>query len=340
VSSLDLEVRQQPDSLRHLIQFYGQAGADVLAGIPCPARPVFTGMGASFHAAMIAAFHMQKMGVSALAIEASDILHYGKSFLSEDWDIVYISQSGSSAEVGPILALLGTKKIYLAITNNPQSSLNHSALFKLPLVVDRETLVASKTYTNSLAVLWLLVRSWSSSTDNHEFDRLLKIASRVEQTLQNSTSVSLGWLKELGDCRSLIFTGFGPHAATARQSAQTVSEWAKIPAWGMGAGALRHGFIEIADSENGFVVFAPPGVTYTNALGLAEELSGYKAHVLVVENGESRPVDERRSVDLNMDEFLSPFVDLIPVQLFADTLAIHLGITPGFRHLQKVITKI
>ncbi len=340
MSSLDLEVRQQPDSLRQLIQFYEQAGADVLAGIPCPARPVFTGMGASFHAAMIAAFHMQKMGVSALAIEASDILHYGKPFLSGDWDIVYISQSGSSAEVRPVLDLLETKKIYLAITNNPQSSLNQSALFNLPLVVDRETLVASKTYINSLAVLWLLVRMWSSSTDNQEFDRLLKIASRVEQILHNSTSVSPVWLKELGDCRSLIFTGFGPHAATARQSAQTVSEWTKIPAFGMSAGTLRHGFIEIADSENGFVVFAPAGVTRENALGLAEELSDYKAQVLVVENGESRPVYKSRPVDFYMDEFLSPFLDLIPVQLFADALAVHLGIAPGFRHLQKVVTKI
>jgi glucosamine 6-phosphate synthetase-like amidotransferase/phosphosugar isomerase protein len=238
------------------------------------------------------------------------------------------------------LELLGKQKIYLAITNNPQSSLNQSALFKLPLVVDHEILVASKTYINSLGVLWLLVHRWSSSIDNREFVRLLKIASRVEQILQNSTSVSLGWLKELGDCRSLIFTGFGPHAATARQSAQTVSEWAKIPVWGMSAGALRHGFIEIADSENGFVVFAPPGVTRENALSLAEELSGYKAHVLVVENGESRPVFESRSVDLNLDEFLSPFLDLIPVQLFADALAVQLGITPGFRHLQKVVTKI
>ena len=305
MNSLNLEVNHQPDSLRQLVQFYQQDAPDLLANIQCPTRPLLTGMGASFHAAMVAAYHLQSIGIPAVAIEATDILHYCRSFLGGDWDLIYISQSGFSAEVKPLLESLGSKKVFLSITNNDQSPLVAKAQHSLPLIVDSETFIASKTYLNSLAVLWLLVRRWSISINGDEFDRLLDIAIRVEQILQYSDTISDIWLNELGNCQTLIFTGYGPHSATARQSAQTVSEWAKIPSLGIGVGTLRHGFIEIADSRNGFVVFTPSGVTQANALGLAEELSGYSAHVLVVENGVSRKVSKRRSFDQNLDELIN-----------------------------------
>jgi glutamine---fructose-6-phosphate transaminase (isomerizing) len=340
VNALHFEVNNQPDSLRDLVQFYQRDASDLFASIPCPARPLLTGMGASYHAAMVATYQLQSLGIPAIAIEASDILQYGKPLVGGDWDLIYISQSGSSAEVKPILETLGSKQVFLSITNDDQSPLAVNALHNLPLVVDSETFIASKTYLNSLAVLWLLVRKWASSIKGDEFEHLLDIAIRVEQILQSSDYTTDVWLNELGNCQTLIFTGYGPHSATAKQSAQTVSEWVKIPTLGMGVGALRHGFIEIANTSNGFVVFTPSGANRSNALSLAEELSGYHAHVLVVENGVSRTIHERRSFDQNLDEFLTPLLDIIPVQIYANALADHLGIAPGFRHLQKVVSNI
>jgi glucosamine--fructose-6-phosphate aminotransferase (isomerizing) len=340
VDSFQLEVGQQPESLRQLVHFYQEDSHGLLASIGLPAQPLLTGMGASFHAALVAALHLQSMGVPAIAVEATDILHYGRSLLQGDWDLVYVSQSGSSAEVKPLLELLGERMIYLSVTNDSKSPLANHSQFTFPLVVDSESFVASKTYLNSLAILWLLVRTWSSTIDGEEFDLLLEIASRVEQILKSSRSISAEWLNVLGDCQSLVFTGFGPHAATAKQSAQTMSEWAKILGMGIGAGALRHGFIEIAGPGTGFVVFAPPGVTQAPAMQLAEELSRYGARVLTVENGRTRIGYKRMLVGPGIDEFLTPVLDIIPAQLFAGALADRLGIAPGFRHLQKVVTKI
>lgn len=119
-----------------------------------------------------------------------------------------------------------------------------------------------------------------------------------------------------------------------------VSEWAKVPTLSASIGAFRHGVIEIAQSGLGAVVFAAPGRTHISACALATELSEYGAHVLIVENGHARSPAETASQEFVLDEFLSPILDVMPAQLFAEALAQHLGISPRFRHISKVVTQL
>ena len=65
------------------------------------------------------------------------------------------------------------------------------------------------------------------------------------------------------------------------------NEWAKFPAASASIGAYRHGFIESADADVGYVIFAPSGKTQASALALARELESYGASVLLVANGNS-----------------------------------------------------
>jgi fructoselysine-6-P-deglycase FrlB-like protein len=115
-----------------------------------------------------------------------------------------------------------------------------------------------------------------------------------------------------------------------------VSEWPKLPALHAGIGAFRHGFIETVTPGLGTVVFAAPGPTAASAHALAYELSGYGANVLVVQNGETNRAPAAQPVD----EFLSPILDMIPVQLFADEMATRLNVPPGFRYISKVVTQL
>lgn len=48
-------------------------------------------------------------------------------------------------------------------------------------------------------------------------------------------------------------------------------------------------------------------------------------------------MDELINNQLPYDEYLSPLLDILPAQLYADALAKQQGIEPGFRHLTKVV---
>jgi hypothetical protein len=45
------------------------------------------------------------------------------------------------------------------------------------------------------------------------------------------------------------------------------------------------------------------------------------------------------SVELQ-NEFLTPMLDVIPAQLYAEALAAELGVPPGFRYLSKVVKQV
>jgi glucosamine--fructose-6-phosphate aminotransferase (isomerizing) len=296
-------------------------------------------MGASYHAAMICALHLNHLGISAIAMEALDLINYAQRLISPETVIVYISQSGSSGEVTPLLEQLDGRVPLVGITNHPESELGCRAQVVLPMVSGDESLVATKTYINTLAVLWLAAGRISGSSSGAEFTLLSKIADQIESLLAEAEWINARFHEAIDPQKPLLFLGHGPHAITARQAAMVMSEWSKVPALHFGIGAFRHGFIETVQEGVGAVVYAPPGRTAASAIALADELSGYGAQVLLVENGHLRETG-KLPLTMGVDEFLSPILDIIPIQLFTENLARRLGFGNGFRYIAKVVKQL
>jgi glutamine---fructose-6-phosphate transaminase (isomerizing) len=332
-------IEQQPGALRELIAAHSRGllfGED--EALPSGA-PVLTGMGASLHAAQIAAAHMQRLGLAACAVEASDLLYCGQGLLSGARPLVFVSQSGKSAEVAPILADMPPECPLIGVTNEAESPLALRSTRAILIHAGAERGVATRTYVNTLVALWLLARRWAGVAQEHDAAALAEVADLCDQILADRVAIVAQWREALGTADTLVFLGHGPHTHTARQSALMLAERARVPALAMGIGAFRHGPIEIAQSGVGVVVFAPPGRTHESAVALAEELRGYSARVLVIENGRARE-GAAPPGQPPVDEFLTPILDVIPAQLFADDLARSRGIAPEFRYLSAGVRRV
>jgi glutamine---fructose-6-phosphate transaminase (isomerizing) len=341
MSTLMEEILQQPEYLRRLIADYqGSDRIQKIISTHSPERWVLTGMGASFHAAWIGSIHLNTLGIPAAAHEATDLLNYSRAALTDPaaW-LVYVSQSGTSGEVSPFLETMRPGRTFLTITNNVESGLAQKATWMLPMNAGEEHLVATKTYINPLAILWLLGRQAAGTWTGQEYQELQRVADRVERTLANADRVAARLIETFSECSPVLFLGHGPHGVTARQSAMVMSEWAKLPALHAGVGAFRHGFIETVQPGFGVVVFAAPGRAYASSISLASELAEYGARVLVIENGELCEPGQRPAQDEPVDEFLSPILDMIPIQLYTEGLAREKNID-GFRYIGKVVSKL
>lgn len=336
------DLREQPQGIRDVAQAYStQTNASPLHIIGRAVRPLLTGMGASFHAGLVAATHLHALGVPAVALESSELLYYSSTLLDNADALVFVSQSGSSAEVIPLTAQLAESVTLVGVTNHSESPLAQRAAHVLPLHATLETVpVASKTYLNTLAVLWLLARLWGGATDGSEREQLLAVADRCDALLAQADALAGQWLDTLGDVQTLLFVGHGPHAATARHAAMMVEEWVKQPAIGLSIGAFRHGPIEITRPGLGVVVFAGAGRSRASAQALAEEIQGYGARVVLVEAGRSGAPSTLSEAGDPVDEFLMPILDVIPAQLFVQALARHRGADTTFRHISKVVTRL
>lgn len=323
------EIFAQPTSLADLLTYYEANKPHPLKAQIEHGGVLLTGMGASFHAASIATYQLQRQGLFAQAVEAIEILNYPGVTPQKCSTLIYISQSGSSGEVVPVFNSLPAGVEKIGITNDVDSPLGQHADFTLPLCAGEELTVATKTYLNSLALLGLL----SGITPQ----ALRDVIVHIHKLLEAAEQIRSLWLNTLAPMKMIYFLGHGPHAFTARQSAMMVGEWAKLPAMYASIGAFRHGFLEAMNPETGIVIFASAGVSQQSAYDLAEELTGYGTTVLLVENGYTRLLHETHKVAALEDELLSPMLDVIPVQLFVEALARETGLGTGFRYISKVI---
>lgn len=330
------ELYQQPQALRDMIGHYRAEGLAILRALgPRPALPIFTGLGASFHAAWIAGLHLQHLGFPALCIEASDLVNYTPAMLRDGATVICISQSGSSGEVVELARRMPAGARLIAITNNPGSELANAAAVTLPLMAGAETLIASKTLTNTLALLWLVVRQWGGIADGHELDTLEILAARVEDRLADTRGADR-LVATLDPDRGLMFVGHGPHAATARHASMMLAEWPKVPSQAFGLAAFRHGFIEAVAPDLGVVALAS-GSQRASVERLASELAEYGARVLLLDQGVVRGGADVPRTSAPLDEFLAPVLDIITLQHLAVRLAEDRGVEPGFRHISKVV---
>jgi glutamine---fructose-6-phosphate transaminase (isomerizing) len=333
------EIQQQPAALRQVISHY-HVNDSILAGLHTPKRVLLIGMGASFHAALWASYLLQGRGIWAIAVEASDLLYFSGRLVHDVDRIIFISQSGASAEVLPVTDLLPESTELIGITNDLDSPLAQQAHIILPLVAGTETTVATKTYLNSLACLWLLCQQWYHGRQDEDYQSLLQVADATEGLLARSDDISTHWIEQLSPANPLYFLGHGPHITTARQAAMMLGEWAKHAAIGTSVGAFRHGLIEVVAPGTRVVLLGVGGMTDESIESLADDLRSYGATVIPVVEGRTVETTEEQVSAREFEELLSPLLDVIPTQLFAESMARHLGVVPGFRHIHKVVQQL
>lgn len=329
MTTLDEELTAQPEALRALAAHLKSEGGSLTSALGSPpARVTLTGMGASYHAAWIGAACLRAGGVHATAIEAGDLLDAAPRLADDAGAYIVISQSGKSAEVVELAAILDRRRL-IAITNAPASTLAMASGIVLPLCAGDETLIASKTYLNTLATLAWLAAVWGGASRPPGW--LDRLADRVAGILEPGDA--LDPLVDIADLPSLLVCGHATGVATARQTAMMLAEWAKRLALPLSIGALRHGFIELAGPGLGAIVFGSDGWGFTSRA--ARDLARYGARVAVVEAGRLAQADGPASAP--GDALEAAVRDAALMQRVAAALATRRGIAPGFRHLSKVV---
>ena len=339
MTDLITELLQIPSALLDLVNLYEKGEGREKLRLPAPVRPLLVGMGASYHAAWIGSLLLRRAGIPSVHEEASEVIQYQRALPKLCAPLVYLSQSGSSGEVEPLLDLFGRPEQTIGITNDMTSPLGRRAGYVLPMAAGTETLIAGKTYANTLALLWLAAGQWAGANLDAALDELRRLADRIASIQERRVQIVERLEPVFEQASRVVILGSGPHAASARHAAMTLSEWPKIACLSFGIGAYRHGFIESAEKDSAVILFTPQGPGRASALALGEELRGYGVTVLRIENGEVLGLQAPEVAD-PVDEYLSPILDALPVQLFAEHAARKRLENPGFRYISKVVTKL
>ncbi len=352
---LHKEICEQPSVLRHLLAKYmpdtngpitlrpveiNEATAQGIQltneEIRSIQRIQILACGTAYHSGLIGKYIIEQLAGIPVDVEIASEIRGRRLLVDKNTLTIAVSQSGETADT--LAAITEAKKLgsfTLGITNRSDSHLSQIT----PNLITTEcgievSVAATKTYMAQLASFYLLGIFLAEERGSISDDaaRSLKTSLHLIPALQE---IVLGTEEDIrlaairyASSDDVVFIGRGFNYPTALEGALKLKELSYIHASGYAAGELKHGPIAVLDEKVPVVTILVPGVVYEKTLSNAQEARARQAKMIVVAVAN----DERAATIFDtilkippVEEFFSPLLTVIPLQLWSYFIAEALG---------------
>jgi len=307
--------------------------------------------GTSFYAAMIAKYWLEKIGRINVDVDIASEFRYREPVMVSGGLSIFISQSGETADTLAALKYAKNQgQSILSIINTIQSSMERESDYVLRTQAGLEVGVAStKSFTCQLAVLACFSIAYAKICgkindveESRLCNALLEIPARMVDVLSHDSKIKSMAIK-IAEARDVIYLGRGLEYPIALEGALKLKEISYIHAEGYAAGEMKHGPIALIDHKVPIIVIAPSNRLYEKTLSNMQEVIARNGQVYFFTDTEGFKKDGDLAIETiampNLDEFVTPILYAIPVQL----LSYHTAVAKGTdvdqpRNLAKSVT--
>ena len=304
-------------------------------------RIVFVACGTSYHASLIGKYLIESLvGIPTEVLLASEFKYSAKA-LNENTLVIFISQSGETADTLKALDAAKETSKTLAIVNVRGSSATRRADYVIQTQAGPEIgVAATKTYVSQLIAIYLFSALLAGDVDL--LKRLEKVPKYIDEVLKKQ-----GIIREISHLykrdNDAFFIGRGFSYPIALEGALKLKEISYIHAEGYAAGELKHGPIALIDENIPVVVVAPPGQDHKKIMSNLQEVKARGADILGIGAiGDADLVSESDNVFLinpEVDDILAPLVYIVPLQLLSYHVSVIRKLDPDKpKNLAKCVT--
>jgi glutamine---fructose-6-phosphate transaminase (isomerizing) len=333
------------DNNRIKLKAFGNNAPDILKDVK---RIHIIACGTSLHAGHVAKHWITRHAKIPCTTEIASEHRYRHHAIEAGTLFIALSQSGETADT--LAAMRQAKALgytaTLAICNVPESSLVREAdLCFLTQAGSEIGVAATKTFTAQLIALACLTiglqqtKAPNDSTINQKIDALKSVPKLINQLLKVEPSIEKLAIQFISKEHAL-FLGRGKQYAIAMEAALKLKEISYIHAESYASGELKHGPIALIDEHMPVVILAPNNELIDKILSNTEEVQARGGQLFVFSD---YSIDNKTNLThINMpsvDDFISPIIYNIPMQL----LAYHVAVLKGTdidqpRNLAKSVT--
>jgi glucosamine--fructose-6-phosphate aminotransferase (isomerizing) len=316
-------------------------------------RLFFVACGSSYHATVVASYYLNELGKlpSVPVVGGQFISMYGES-VGEDDVVVCVSQSGETKDVIDVVHHCRNRNArILSVVNVLGSTLTQLSQLYLPLGCGFEISVpATKTYTSQVTLFGYLaarvgLRRGALGRETGESllnDLQKRLPQLIEQTIATTEIKARALAPYLANYPHFYVLGYGLTHGVALEGALKIKEVCYIVADGMYSSEFKHGPLSVV--SNGYPII------FTVAPNDSEELVNHLSEVQcrgarIILTGEDHLLlrryvaEEDYLVVPNSSRYLSPILQVIPLQLLAYYLATYKNIDPDYpRNISKTLT--
>ncbi|MCK5603645.1 SIS domain-containing protein [Candidatus Pacearchaeota archaeon] len=296
--------------------------------------------GTSDNAGLYAKYLWGAVNKLPLALAAPSLFSlYQSPPVMKDSIVVGVSQSGQSPDIIAVLEE-GRKQgvITLAITNDTNSPLARVAEFVIDIAAGPEIAVAAtKSYTAELMIIAIL--STLLDKERTRLAELERVPDLISQVLKLDSDIER-MAERYRYMQQCVVLGRGHNYATAFEWSLKLKEMAYVAAGPYSSADFQHGPIALVTQGFPVLAIAPKGAVYNNLMTLLTSLRNEYQTELVIISKEKEALSLAHSpiqLPVDLPEWLSPMVAIVPAQLFS----FHLTHAKGFdaekpRGLSKV----
>ena len=304
-------------------------------------RICFVACGTSYHAALSGKYLIESLaGIPTDVILASEF-KYSANTLNDKTLVVFISQSGETADSLKALDVANQTSKTLGIVNVAGSAITRRADYVIQTQAGPEIgVAATKTYVAQLTSIYLFAALLAKNNELlRELDRVPEFIEEV--LLQDDSIKELS--KRYNYARDFFYLGRGYSYPTALEGALKLKEISYIHGEGYAAGELKHGPLALIDEGIPVVVIIPPGDNYRKTMSNLEEVKSRGANVLAIGADDDESLKTKAnaviSISSEVKEIIAPLVYIVPLQLIAYYITLEKGHDPDKpKNLAKCVT--
>jgi glucosamine--fructose-6-phosphate aminotransferase (isomerizing) len=306
--------------------------------------------GSSYHAGLMAKYAIEHWARLPVEIDISSEFRYRDPVLDSRTLVIGVSQSGETVDTLQALreARRWNAKV-LVISNVVDSSMTREADAVLYTRAGPEIGVAStKTHLaqiTALEILALYLAQTRGTLYPHEarefLDAMGALPDKVETALERAADVEVVATAYRAS-PSFIFLGRHVGYPVALEGALKLKELSYLWAEGFPAGELKHGPIAVVEPGTVVIGVATRTHLWEKMMANVAEVKSRGATVVLVANDGDEETERQADAVLWVPEthqLFSPIVDVVPLQLFAYSMARLHGLDVDRpRNLAKVVT--
>ena len=203
-------------------------------------RIVFVASGSSYHAALLGVYFLNKTGVEAHAVIASEFRNF---YLVDDKTLlIAVSQSGETMDVIEALHGMKAKGAKIAsLVNVPYSTIQRMSNISVNIEAGQEICVAAtKSFVNQVIALTYIASLFGYKKDFSNIPDEIRNVFREEEKIK-------ALAKSLKGEKDIYIIGRGYLYPVSREIALKIKEISYIHAEGMMGGELKHGTLALIE---------------------------------------------------------------------------------------------
>jgi glucosamine--fructose-6-phosphate aminotransferase (isomerizing) len=272
--------------------------------------------------------------------------------------VLVLSQSGETADTLAALREAARRgHPTIAVTNVHGSTMAREATVELDTLAGVELAIpATKSFTTQLTLMLVLALLAARERGAMETDAIETLLVALAGVPESIAAQLPAWERTIAalaplynDAQNFLYLGRGVHYAIAREGALKLKESSYLHAEGYPAGELKHGPNALVSAHVPLVVLATVDaddpeslLRYEKTVSLLYDMREQGARVLALANTGDTTVASLATHTIWIEpacESLLPITEVVPLQLFAYTMAVSHGVDVDRpRNLTKAVT--